>query len=130
MELDRPEAVELDRASAVIASPPSTTTPSSSKAKQFLRGVAPSNRHFWKLSSADQLGQKIYDRSMDGSERPVPNSEIDVMALNEISAHCGRGFFFHLKNRDIWKKHSTKEELYPLSRVPPPPGSVCQPPNV
>lgn len=117
--LNNEDAMELDEQDAVE---PNQAPPTSIPSKLFLRALERSNRYFWKMSHSAQLDQIIYDKSLDGSERPIPANEMAVMAFNEISAQYGQGFFLYLKNRDSWKKHSTNEELCPSSRAPPQPG--------
>ena len=94
-----------------------------SKAKALptltLRTLPESSRYFWKTSHAEQLSQIIYDKRSDGNKRVLPENEVAVMALNEIAAIRGLGFFFHLKSRTCWRE---APQDCPRSRASPRPG--------
>lgn len=91
-----------------------------------LRTLPTSPRHFWKESVEEQLSQEMHDRREHMITRPLPGHEIMAMALNEIAAHRGQGFFFHLPSRHYWKKYEDSSRL-PAGRVPPTPRCVQYP---
>lgn len=91
-----------------------------------LRMLERSDRYFWQRSYKEQVQQTMADKHTNGGIRLLPPNEITVMALNEICAHRGRGFFFFFKSRDAWKKPPSTM-LCPPSRAPPQPGSVLAP---
>ena len=68
-----------------------------------LRTLPESSRYFWKTSHSELLSQTVYDKRPDGVKRVLPENEVAVMALNEIAAIRGLGFFFHLKSRTCWR---------------------------
>ena len=84
-----------------------------------LRTLPESSRYFWKTSHSEQLSQTVYDKRSDGNQRLLPANEVAVMALNEIAATRGQGFFFHLKNRTCWRG---APQDCPRSRALPRPG--------
>ncbi|THX31612.1 hypothetical protein D6D12_02718 [Aureobasidium pullulans] len=86
--------------------------------KPVLRQLEHSRRYFWRQSIDEQLSLKIHERDVNG-KRLLSGNEILVMALNEMAAHRGRGFFFYLPPM---RAHPTKSLLIPESRVPSPPG--------
>lgn len=88
-------------------------------AKIFLQDYQPSQRCFWKDSTTEQLTTLHYDKHPEQYSRPLPNNEVMVMALNEIAAHHGSGFFFYLPSKNATRKPAA-EEVSPVSRRPPP----------
>lgn len=88
--------------------------------KMMLRDMSPT-AGFLQQSTAAQRSHKVVDRDANGFERPLPDNEALVMALNELAAKSARGFFYYLPFRDAWKKPD-KVDLLPKSRVPDPPG--------
>lgn len=58
--------------------------------------MASSGRTFWRPSTAEQLGQIVQDQQPNYIVRTLTSNEVDCVALNEIAATHGRGFFFHL----------------------------------
>lgn len=86
-----------------------------------LRAVPPSARLFWKDTIQEQLSQGAKDRYNRGILRDLTKHEITTMALNEVAAELGRGFFFYLPSREVWKTPAS-ESMIPRSRVPEYPG--------
>lgn len=87
-----------------------------------LRALERSDRLFWRPTTLEQLHLSspatIADKGSDGNNRFLSANELAAMALNEIASQQGRGFFYHLKCRDRWKKFPG-EEQWPSSRQPP-----------
>lgn len=123
-----------------------------------LRQLQRSELAFWDPSRPKHLLPvgSVVDQVSFGNKRSLGENEIAVMALNEIAAQQRRGFFFHFRNRDTWKKATSKgvvtedkaegadqeedqeeleqrnggqtqAELWPASRRPEPPGYVLIP---
>lgn len=89
-----------------------------------LRKLPSSDRHFWDTAQPKHLLQNVFDQAPESRKRKLPENEIVAMALNEVAASLedgGRGFFYHLRNRDAWKK-APGEETCPKGRVPVKPG--------
>jgi hypothetical protein len=70
-----------------------------------------------------QLALDVADKDSNGHVRELPGNEVLVMALNEIAAEQGRGFYYYLPFREAWKKHDSID-LLPVSRRPVAPGYV------
>ena len=85
----------------------------------ILRTLPESSRYFWKTTHSEQLSQTVYDKRSDGNRRVLLDNEVAVMALNEIAAKQGLGFFFHLKSRTCWRG---EPQECPRSRALPRPG--------
>lgn len=81
-----------------------------------LRVLSLSKYHFWKNSHSEQLSQTMYDKKSDGSAKPLPENEVTVMALNEIAATQGAGFFSHLKADHVVVRFKMRPLPFP-SRV-------------
>ncbi|KAG9526408.1 hypothetical protein KCV07_g865, partial [Aureobasidium melanogenum] len=88
-----------------------------------LREIEKSDRFFWKTDQNEQWSMSVFDKMTNGKKRPLAKNEIAVMALNEIAAANGQGFFFHLRNKEFWKK-PPNSELHPSDRVAPQPGAT------
>lgn len=86
-----------------------------------LRDIPSSDRFFWKAEHADQWNLTVTDKSADGTQRVLLKNEVTVMALNEVACHAGRGFFFHMRNKEFWKK-PFNPALCPDERAPVRPG--------
>jgi len=93
-----------------------------------LRTAEQSSTLFWSKSHRKQLLPAMHDKLAFGGQRDLAENEVLTMALNEVAAQRGRGFFFHFRNRDGRKKSVAKigaaalardGELYPASRAPP-----------
>ena len=93
--------------------------------KLDLRQMPPLERLFWKDTNSEQLSQQIQDRYADGRIRSVTQSELLVMALNEIATHYQEGFFLHLPHREI-RREDRDQRICPVSRATPPPMYVSQ----
>lgn len=90
--------------------------------KQSLRDLPTSKRYFWAASWEEQWNLSITDRRPHGTTmRLMSKNESTAMALNEIAVEKGRGFFYHLRNKEYWKK-APNIEACPSSRVPVQPG--------
>lgn len=51
-----------------------------------------------------RLQEVVQDSAGDGTTAPgLRANEVAAMALNEVAVSCGRGFFWHLPNRDRLK---------------------------
>ncbi|KAG9693658.1 hypothetical protein KCU95_g3198, partial [Aureobasidium melanogenum] len=87
-----------------------------------LREIEVSARHFWKQDMTEQLSQEVLDSRGMGKQRKLPGNELTVMALNEVAAEFGKGFFFHMLTREAWTSWPG-EEFHPRSRIPELPGS-------
>ena len=96
--------------------------PKTSKHSPVLRDL-PLTTRFLQSDAAAQLALQISDKDTNGFVRELPDNEVLVMALNEISAERGRGFFYYLPFREAWKKHDSIN-LLPISRRPVAPGYV------
>lgn len=92
------------------------------KSKTILRDIPPTTG-LLQSDTAAQLSLEIADKDANGYMRDLPGNEILVMALNEIAADRGRGFFFYLPFREAWKKTDSLD-LLPASRIPSAPGQV------
>jgi hypothetical protein len=96
----------------------------------MLRALPTSNRLFWQHKFEEQIGQSVFDRTPDGSnKRELAGNEITTMALNEVAAARERGFFFHVLGRAGWKKGASKPKAGTpgedeWSRALPQPGCV------
>jgi hypothetical protein len=85
----------------------------------LIRELPTSARYFWKGTYAEYVRQEISDKTADGTNpRKLPPNEILALALNEVAAKAGSGFFFHAPNRDSW----SRQAFEPKSRGPPPLG--------
>jgi hypothetical protein len=93
----------------------------SSAMKEILREIKPSARYFWCNETQTGLVKLVEDHNANRTKRPLPENEIAAMALNEVAAERGRGFFFHARGRESWKS-SPGEGLCPAKRVPSTPG--------
>jgi len=96
--------------------------PKKSASTLMLRDIPPTTR-FLQPDATAQLAIQISDRDANGHVRGLPDNETLVMALNEIAAERGRGFFYYLPFREAWKKHDGVD-LLPVSRRPTAPGYV------
>ncbi|THX30721.1 hypothetical protein D6D10_08559 [Aureobasidium pullulans] len=97
-------------------------TLSSRPVQHSLRTIETSNRYFWAVDHTQQWSLTVTDKSPDGTQRSLPKNELTVMALNEMAAKAGRGYFFHLRNKEFWKK-APNSELCPPERKPQQPGA-------
>lgn len=80
-----------------------------------LREIPPAPAYFWKQPLHEYLNQEARDKTYDGTNsRKLPPNEIDALALNEVAAAKGQGFFLFLPSRNSWS-HQTYE---PKSRGP------------
>lgn len=95
----------------------------------LLRSTTIANRYFWKQSLAEQLSQTVYDKNPDYIRRTLPGNEVTVLALNEIAFGHGRGLFYHLPSREIWKSPADEGRI-PKERVPPLPLYALDPRQV
>lgn len=86
-----------------------------------IRATPLSKRHFWKESIGEQISQTVVDQNPDYIKRTLTENEVTVLALNEIAAEHGRGFFFHLPSRLAWTSAVDRRRL-PTERIPKPPG--------
>lgn len=101
------------------ATSPNLTLPLDHSSKVALYDIPTSERYFWKESIGHQLALTVFDKYPEQIVRPMPKSEILVMALNEIAVYHSYGFFFHLPFKDRQPK-APSEELCPPGRRPPP----------
>lgn len=105
--------------------PPTKKRPRKSKhAENTLRSLPSSRDVFWKRLTTDGDPAAVWDKNHHGLERLLPGNETLVMALNEIAADNGRGFFYYLPSREYWKTPD-REPLMPVGRAPGIPGYVC-----
>lgn len=89
----------------------------SSRPRMDLRSLPLSAHYFWDDSQPKHMNHTTtIDKASTSGNRNLPENEIAVMALNEVAADRGRGFFFHFRNRDCWKK--AKGDTCPTSRTP------------
>jgi hypothetical protein len=90
-----------------------------------LRDIPTSQRHFWRANHREQMALAVSDALWLTKRylRPLPANELAVMALNEIAALEGVGFFMHLKSRTCFRKRASSI-LAPKSRTPNQPGYV------
>lgn len=79
----------------------------------MLRNIT-SQRHFWKTTLQDQLTQQAWDDVE--WRRKLRSNEVMTMALNEIAAASGRGFFFHVPSRETYKQD--EDVNHPAGRRP------------
>ncbi|CZT16408.1 uncharacterized protein RCC_02251 [Ramularia collo-cygni] len=90
---------------------------------QMLRALERTDRQFWKETTEAQLSQHATDKTTWRSvKRSLAKHEISTLALNEVAAKHGKGMFFYLPSRDVWKP-AANETLAPACRNAPPPGS-------
>lgn len=83
----------------------------------LLRDLPLTDRYFWKDSIESQLAQTVVDKDWNSNKRILPGNEVTAMALNELAASRGRGFFFYMLTREAWKTWPN-ENLYPADRRP------------
>jgi hypothetical protein len=108
---------------ASISDGGNTQQTTSRPVRHILRGIGRSDRYFWAANHAQQWALAVTDKSMDGTQRPLPKNELVAMGLNEIAAKAGRGYFFHLRNKEFWKK-APNANLCPAEKQSPQPGQV------
>ena len=85
--------------------------------RDTLRHYPRNERYFWRPFLTETLTLKAKDHTANGDRNLVGN-EIIVLALNEIAAVKGDGFFLYVQPRTAWTGWGN---LYPQSRQPPPP---------
>ncbi|PVI01120.1 hypothetical protein DM02DRAFT_654776 [Periconia macrospinosa] len=101
--------------------------------KPRLSDVPIGRRYFWTESNeafnALAFDPGVFDRNFDGTllQKLTPNKVL-VLALNELAAHHGRGWFWHLPSRGS----VSHEKTQPADRKPEGPGAsypsvVCAP---
>lgn len=89
----------------------------------LLRELDNSRRYFWKPGLSEQLSLVVRDKRFNsGIPRPLPPNEMIAMALNEIAAHKGYGFFFFLPNANTYGDKGGDPACRPQHRLPPAPG--------
>ena len=77
---------------------------------------APSSRGFHKL-----LDPGVTEKNFSSSERKLTANEVLSLALNEVAAERGQGYFWYLQSRNS----GAREKFDPQSRKPEPAGWVC-----
>lgn len=86
-----------------------------------LRDLPICERQFWKPSVAEQMRQDVIDKNSRSVKRELSKAEVTTLALNEVAAEKGRGYFMWLPSREVWKTPSN-DSLIPVARNPLPPG--------
>lgn len=107
-------STSTDPGSAENESPPKRRQKSKSNVLKDLPNSR--ERFFCQNTYEAQLGLRVTDKIKSGGERKLPDNEMLVMALNEVAVSRGSGFFFHIRNRDCWKKPPDSTVLCPLGR--------------
>ena len=97
--------------------------PSEGAETVLLRSAALCPRLFWRSTLDEQLRLFTLDKDFGNFKRPLLKNEMMTMALNEVAAHHGRGFFFFMLDRDGFQRWSDVGE-FPKSRQPPKPRFV------
>ena len=82
-----------------------------------LRDATRSRRLFWKDTAEEQTSLNVTDQNADYWKKDLSANEVAVLALNELAAEKGRGFFYHLPSRFAWTTTPDHNRL-PSERAP------------
>lgn len=88
-----------------------------------LRSLPTDRDDLWRASVDSHFQRRMWNQNLQGLNRELPQNEVAAMALNEVAAEQGRGFFYYLPSCEVWKTPD-KEPLLPRGRVPVSPGAA------